>query len=617
MVSNQSPFDAMLRGDNAPVEKKWEKVKDRIGNVFLDSFPREKQTLHKNGTSVFQHGFRIFLDRGCVECHSGPLMSELYDRLPEDIKQPIGHTLERVLLPNSKADAIAIVKQARHTQVLNDVASRVALVAPKLKSRALSIARELDLLRERALKNTEKLEKLVEVHLQGIQPNGSPFKHDDAKAIAALLIGFESTTSQPLGNRPFFSEAERIPFAEQIAEPVLVEKMVIPPKQQRYRPVFPIAGLKERGYAFYDLGFYNLGVAPPRYDRGIGDSTFENQKDPVESALNFLEFSSDQSDQMVGRNARSALQNANANQAALDPEQKLAAIAKDLSSEQNAKVTQAVQLVGELQQAEAAKRRNTSSSPGSAYQFRQEWYRSEFKSPKSLLTDDKMKARNLAEPRQSSRNVSQGPKGDLDKDFWEHGPYNDTSWDRTDIAEDRRRSEFKFKSRARELVVDESVWGYRKPLLHDNELAFWGSFKTPSLRNVELTAPYMHNGRFMTLGDVIEFYEHAGDDLEDDIEDDPDPLRFVPRDRQYNPDKHPAMVSLKLSLSDRRALEFFLLCLTDDRVRTEQAPFDHPSLQLANGYIESGSQLKETIKLITASGDKGNPEVLMLFPSEK
>ncbi len=44
-----------------------------------------------------------------------------------------------------------------------------------------------------------------------------------------------------------------------------------------------------------------------------------------------------------------------------------------------------------------------------------------------------------------------------------------------------------------------------KPLMHDNELAYWGAFKTPSLRNVELTAPYMHNGRFMSLGDVIEF----------------------------------------------------------------------------------------------------------------
>lgn len=33
-----------------------------------------------------------------------------------------------------------------------------------------------------------------------------------------------------------------------------------------------------------------------------------------------------------------------------------------------------------------------------------------------------------------------------------------------------------------------------------------GKFKTPGLRNVELTAPYMHDGRFTTLEEVVEFY---------------------------------------------------------------------------------------------------------------
>ncbi|HUJ88321.1 MAG TPA: cytochrome c peroxidase [Burkholderiales bacterium] len=33
-----------------------------------------------------------------------------------------------------------------------------------------------------------------------------------------------------------------------------------------------------------------------------------------------------------------------------------------------------------------------------------------------------------------------------------------------------------------------------------------GKFKTPTLRNVALTAPYMHDGRFATLRDVLQFY---------------------------------------------------------------------------------------------------------------
>jgi cytochrome c peroxidase len=36
------------------------------------------------------------------------------------------------------------------------------------------------------------------------------------------------------------------------------------------------------------------------------------------------------------------------------------------------------------------------------------------------------------------------------------------------------------------------------------------SFKTPTLRNAAVTAPYMHNGVFTTLTEVIEFYDRGG-----------------------------------------------------------------------------------------------------------
>lgn len=58
----------------------------------------------------------------------------------------------------------------------------------------------------------------------------------------------------------------------------------------------------------------------------------------------------------------------------------------------------------------------------------------------------------------------------------------------------------------------------------------WGSFRTPSLRNVAKTAPYMHAGQFETLGEVLAFYNtleqqarrhhHAEDVLR--------PLNFTP-----------------------------------------------------------------------------------------
>ena len=37
-----------------------------------------------------------------------------------------------------------------------------------------------------------------------------------------------------------------------------------------------------------------------------------------------------------------------------------------------------------------------------------------------------------------------------------------------------------------------------------------GMFKTPTLRNIELTAPYFHNGNFETLEEVLDFYNKGG-----------------------------------------------------------------------------------------------------------
>jgi cytochrome c peroxidase len=38
-----------------------------------------------------------------------------------------------------------------------------------------------------------------------------------------------------------------------------------------------------------------------------------------------------------------------------------------------------------------------------------------------------------------------------------------------------------------------------------------GAFKTPTLRNIALTAPYMHTGQDVTLEEVIDFYDRGGD----------------------------------------------------------------------------------------------------------
>ena len=44
-----------------------------------------------------------------------------------------------------------------------------------------------------------------------------------------------------------------------------------------------------------------------------------------------------------------------------------------------------------------------------------------------------------------------------------------------------------------------------------------GTFKVPSLRNLELTAPYFHNGGQRTIRDVVEFYNRGGDFREHNV----------------------------------------------------------------------------------------------------
>lgn len=97
-----------------------------------------------------------------------------------------------------------------------------------------------------------------------------------------------------------------------------------------------------------------------------------------------------------------------------------------------------------------------------------------------------------------------------------------------------------------------------------------GAFKTPGLRNVELTGPYFHNGSMMTLKQVVDFYIRGGNFHDENIADlDP----FVD-----------GIPGLKNKEEEQNALIDFLLALTDERVRWERAPFDHPQLLVPNGH---------------------------------
>lgn len=84
---------------------------------------------------------------------------------------------------------------------------------------------------------------------------------------------------------------------------------------------------------------------------------------------------------------------------------------------------------------------------------------------------------------------------------------------------------------------------------------FVGRFKTTSLRNIELTPPYMHDGRFETLEEVVEHYSSG-------IQAHPT-LSPALTDENGNP------VRLNFTASEKAALVAFLKTLTDPTVANE------------------------------------------------
>jgi cytochrome c peroxidase len=94
-----------------------------------------------------------------------------------------------------------------------------------------------------------------------------------------------------------------------------------------------------------------------------------------------------------------------------------------------------------------------------------------------------------------------------------------------------------------------------------------GAFKTPGLRNIALTAPYFHNGGELTLPQVVAFYNRGGDFYENNIDNVDIGIR-----------------PLGLTEEQKTSLVAFMESLTDERVRYERAPFDHPQLFVTNGH---------------------------------
>lgn len=84
---------------------------------------------------------------------------------------------------------------------------------------------------------------------------------------------------------------------------------------------------------------------------------------------------------------------------------------------------------------------------------------------------------------------------------------------------------------------------------HTGDPRQMGAFRTPSLRNVALTAPYMHDGSMATLDEVISHYERGG--------------------RARGAQTSPLLAGFRLTPQERRDLIAFLESLTDRSVTTD------------------------------------------------
>jgi len=116
-----------------------------------------------------------------------------------------------------------------------------------------------------------------------------------------------------------------------------------------------------------------------------------------------------------------------------------------------------------------------------------------------------------------------------------------------------------------------------------------GAVKTPGLRNIELTAPYFLNGGQATLDQLVDFYSRGGDFPSADVD--------------------PRLERVSFSADDKAAVVAFLKSLTDERVRNQSAPFDHPSLVVPNGltFDANGNAVEQTITLPATGAGGGAP----------
>lgn len=138
-------------------------------------------------------------------------------------------------------------------------------------------------------------------------------------------------------------------------------------------------------------------------------------------------------------------------------------------------------------------------------------------------------------------------------------PYDRLVWrdDRNSISESARRGMVLFFSDRLGCAKCHAGFTFSGPVAYDSsppveatfhDTGFNGRFRAPTLRNVAVTAPYMHDGRFATLEQVIDHYASPGPPA---------------------PGRSPLLHGFAITEGERQDLVEFLKSLTDDAFLTD------------------------------------------------
>lgn len=161
---------------------------------------------------------------------------------------------------------------------------------------------------------------------------------------------------------------------------------------------------------------------------------------------------------------------------------------------------------------------------------------------------------------------------------------NDASNNKNPLSEVRLAQQGKFKS-----LLGEDPPTLDPALNASEAIIADGAFKTPGLRNIELTAPYFHNGGQLNLEQVVDFYSRGGD--------------------------FGGLPVLNLTSSQKQALVAFMKGLTDERVRFQRAPFDHPQLFIPNGHPGDQNTVAVDPNVQTGNDFKQAQDALLEIPA--